>query len=100
AKPAAAAAEPAKPAAEPAKPAAEVAPAAADEPNPPEKLGPLPAEKITAALAEAPAEVQQFLKDKGLSVEGLTANARLAAQTSQFLERVPSLEALDVALQG
>ena len=35
-----------------------------------------------------------------MSVESLTANARLAAQTSQFLERVPSLEALDVALQG
>jgi hypothetical protein len=94
-----AAAEPAKPAAEPAKPAAEAQPAAT-EPNPLDKLGPLPAEKITAALAEAPAEVQQFLKDKGLSVESLTANARLAAQTSQFLERVPSIEALDVALEG
>ena len=40
------------------------------------------------------------LKEKGLSVETLSANARLAAQTSQFLERVPSLEALDVALEG
>ena len=35
-----------------------------------------------------------------MSVETLSANARLAAQTSQFLERVPSLEALDVALEG
>jgi hypothetical protein len=92
-------ADPAKPAADPAKPAAEVQPAAA-EPNPLDKLGPLPAEKITAALAEAPPAVQEFLKEKGLSVEILTENARLAAQTSQFLERVPSLEALDVALQG
>ena len=79
--------------------AAETKPAAA-EPNPLDKLGPLPAEKITAALAEAPPAVQEFLKEKGLSVEILTENARLAAQTSQFLERVPSLEALDVALQG
>src|ERR1700733_6268322 len=92
--------EPAKPAAETKPAEGETKPAAAAEPNPLDKLGPLPAEKITAALAEAPAEVQQFLKDKGLSVESLTANARLAAQTSQFLERVPSLEALDVALQG
>ena len=79
--------------------AAETKPAAA-EPNPLDKLGPLPAEKITAALADAPPAVQEFLKEKGLSVEILTENARLAAQTSQFLERVPSLEALDVALQG
>lgn len=92
-------ADPAKPAADPAKPAAEVQPAAA-EPNPLDKLGPLPAEKITAALADAPPAVQEFLKEKGLSVETLSANARLAAQTSQFLERVPSLEALDVALEG
>ena len=91
---------------DPAKPAAETKPAegetkpAAATPNPLDKIGPLPAEKITAALAEAPPEVQQYLKDKGLSVEALSENARLAAQTSQFLEKVPSIEALDVALQG
>jgi hypothetical protein len=90
---------------EPAKADGETKPAAVEtkpaaEPNPLDKLGPLPAEKIAAALTEAPEAVQQFLKEKGLSVETLTANARLAAQTSQFLERVPSLEALDVALQG
>ena len=90
-------ADPAKPAADPAKPAAK--PAAA-VPNPLDKIGPLPAEKITAALTDAPQAVQDFLKEKGLSVETLTANARLAAQTSQFLDRVPSLEALDIALAG
>jgi len=95
-----------KPAAAETKPAegetkpvvAETKPAA--EPNPLDKLGPLPAEKITAALAEAPPEVQQYLKDKGLSVESLTENARLAAQTSQFMERFPTLEAADTALEG
>ena len=96
--------EPAKPAAEPAKPTEETKPAEPAKPaaevNPLDKLGPLPAEKITAALAEAPPEVQQFLKDKGLSVESLTENARLAAQTSQFLERFPTLEAADTALEG
>ena len=107
------AAEPAKPAAEPAKPATEAAkpateaakpatetapPAAA--PNPLDKLGPLPAEKITAALAEAPPEVQQFLKDKGLSVETLTANARMAAEGVQYKERFPTVEAADTALDG
>ncbi len=93
------AAEPAKPAAEPAKPAAEAKPAEAT-PNPLDKLGPLPAEKITAALAEAPPEVQQFLKDKGLSVESLTANARMAAEGVQYKERFPTLEAADTALEG
>lgn len=91
--------DPAKPAAE-TKPAVDETKPAAAAPNPLDKLGPLPAEKITAALTDAPAAVQEFLKEKGLSVESLTANARLAAQTSQFLERVPSLEALDVALTG
>jgi hypothetical protein len=86
------AAEAAKPAAEPAKPAAVA--------NPLDKLGPLPAEKITAALAEAPQEVKDFLAAKGLTVETLSENARLAAQTSQFLEKVPSMEALDIALEG
>jgi len=87
-----AAAEAANPAAEAAKPAAEV--------NPLDKLGPLPAEKITAALAEAPPEVQAFLKDKGLSVETLTANARMAAEGVQYKERFPTLEAADTALDG
>ena len=95
-KPATEAAKPAteqpKPATEPAKPAAEA--------NPLDKIGALPAEKITAALAEAPPEVQEYLKGKGLSVEALAENARLAAQTGQFLEKVPSLEALDIALEG
>jgi hypothetical protein len=100
------AAEPAKPAAEPAKPAAEAANPAAEaakpaaEVNPLDKLGPLPAEKITAALAEAPPEVQAFLKDKGLSVETLTANARMAAEGVQYKERFPTLEAADTALDG
>jgi hypothetical protein len=95
-------AEPAKPAAEAAKPAADPAkPAeAAPAPNPLDKLGPLPAEKITAALAEAPPEVQQFLKDKGLSVESLTANARMAAEGVQYKERFPTVEAADTALDG
>jgi hypothetical protein len=99
AEPAKPAVEPAKPAAEPDKPATEPAKPAV-EANPLDKLGPLPAEKITAALAEAPPEVQQYLKDKGLSVESLTENARLAAQTSQFQERFPTLEAADKALEG
>jgi hypothetical protein len=105
-KPAAATPTETKPAvAEPPKTEGETKPAAAEtkpaaEPNPLDKMGPLPAEKIAAALTDAPAAVQEFLKEKGLSVETLTANARLAAQTAQFLERVPSLEALDVALQG
>jgi hypothetical protein len=90
---------------EPAKPAAETKPAAAEtkpaaEANPLDKLGPLPAEKITAALAEAPEAVKAYLQEKGLSIEALSENARLAAQTSQFLEKVPSLEALDIALEG
>ena len=58
-------ADPAKPAADPAKPAAEVQPAAA-EPNPLDKLGPLPAEKITAALADAPPAVQEFSEGERL----------------------------------
>lgn len=95
-----------KPVAEPATPAeAEAvkpveAPAEAAAPNPLDKLGPLPAEKITAALTDAPPEVKTFLAEKGLTVETLSENARLAAQTSQFLERVPDIAALDVALQG
>jgi hypothetical protein len=100
AEPAKPAAEPAKPAAEVAKPATEPAKPAAAVPNPLDKIGPLPAEKITAALAEAPPEVQQFLKDKGLSVETLTANARMAAEGVQYKERFPTVEAADTALDG
>ena len=93
------AAEAAQPTADAAKPAEAAKPAAA-APNPLDKLGPLPAEKITAALAEAPPEVQQFLKDKGLSVETLTANARMAAEGVQYKERFPTVEAADTALDG
>jgi hypothetical protein len=102
AEPAKPAADPAKPAADPAQPTADAAkPAdAAPAPNPLDKLGPLPAEKITAALAEAPPEVQQFLKDKGLSVESLAANARMAAEGVQYKERFPTVEAADTALDG
>ena len=70
------------------------------EANPLDKIGALPAEKITAALAKATPEVQQFLKDNGLSVEALTENARMAAQTTQYQERFPTIEAADEALVG
>lgn len=96
AKPAADTTTEAKPATDVAKPAD----ATATTPNPLDKLGPLPAEKITAALADAPPEVQQFLKDKGLSVEVLTENARLAAQTTQYQELFPTLDDGKVALDG
>lgn len=93
-------AEPAKPAADVAKPAEAAKPAAAPAANPLDKLGPLPAEKITAALAAAPQEVKDFLASQGLTAETLTDNARLAAQTAQFQERFPTLEAADTALAG
>lgn len=71
---------------------------AAKPPDPLDKIGPLPAEKIVAALKDAPPEVSNFLKEKGLSIEKLTENARLAAQTSQFQERFQTIEDADDAL--
>lgn len=98
------AAETPKPDAEAAKPDAEAAkPAEATKPaevNPLDKIGALPAEKITAALAKASPETLQFLKDEGLSVEALADNARLAAQTTQYQEMFPSVEAGKEALTG
>jgi hypothetical protein len=94
-------AEPAKPAVDPAKPAEAAAkPAEAVVANPLDKLGPLPAEKITAALAAAPQEVKDYLAAQGLTVEALTESARGAAELGQFKEVFPSLDAANTALEG
>lgn len=68
--------------------------------NPLDKLGPLPAEKIAAALKDAPPEVTTYLKEKGLDVDALSANARLAAETSQYKQVFPTIDAANEALSG
>lgn len=78
------------------EPKTETAPAA----NPLDKLGPLPAEKIAAALKDAPPEVTNYLKEKGLDVDALSANARLAAETSQYKQVFPTIDAANEALSG
>lgn len=77
-------------------PKTETAPAA----NPLDKIGPLPAEKIAAALKDAPPEVASYLKEKGLDVEALSENARLAAETSQYKQVFPTIDAANEALSG
>jgi phage gp36-like protein len=70
---------------EPAKPEAVA-------PNPLDKIGPLPAETIAKAFDEDPAFAAQMAA-KGLDKDTLVANARLAAETSQYKAIAPTLAA-------
>lgn len=84
------------------KSAAETKPAETTTPaaNPLDKIGPLPAEKIVAAFKDIPAETQAILKEKGLDVETLSANARMAAEGLQYKEICPTVDALQEAMTG
>src|SRR6185312_7662063 len=67
--------------------------------DPLDKIGPLPAEKIAAALKSSP-ELEKALTDAGLPKDALIAAAREAAQATQFKELFPTIEIAQVAKQG
>lgn len=61
------------------------------QPNPLDKIGPLPAENLAKILTEKP-ELEKALQDAGISKEVLERTCRDAALTEQFVQEVGTLE--------
>lgn len=78
-------------AAKPAEPPAEV--------DPLDKIGPLPAEKLAAALTENP-ELEAALTKAGIDKDTLFQTARDAAMTSQFTEIFPTVDSAKFAQES
>ena len=78
---------------------AEAAKAKPAEVNPLDKVGPLPAEKLAAALTANP-ELEAALAKAGIDKETLFQTSRDAALASQFLEINPTPEAAKFAAES